>query len=180
MTLDELKNLGLSQYRAEQFTKAALTFAQAADLLAEAGQAVASAEMRNNAGVAFMAQQQWAEAVRILQGTPEIFEANHAPQREAEALANLAAAYEGLGEVARAMEGYLQAIDKLSAVGEKDTRAACYKKLGALYFKAGQQWPAIGAIEAGLGLASELSPEERRLKAVLDKAMPILKSMGKF
>lgn len=180
MTADDLKAQGLRLYQAEKFAEAAQAFAQAAHLLAEAGQAVPSAEMRNNAGVAYMAQKNWPQALEVLQGTPEIFRAHGAAQREAEALANLAAAHEGVGDVAQAMQEYLDAIDKLNAVGERDTRAACYKKLGALYHKAGQQWPAIGAIEAGLSLSSELTTEERRLKSVLDKAMPILKSLGKF
>ncbi|MBL8055661.1 MAG: hypothetical protein JNK29_03130, partial [Anaerolineales bacterium] len=92
-------------------------------------------------------------------------------RREGEALANQAAAHDGAGEVEPAVALYLQAIDCLGGAGETETRAACYKKLSALQIKLGQQLQALASMRSGLNLSSELTPKEKALKELLDKAM---------
>lgn len=173
-TATELKEQGLKHYRAERFAEAAGAFAEAAQLLAAAGQAGEAAEMRNNVCVVHMAQEQWAEALQAVQGTPEIFKQLKDPLREAQAVANLAAAHEGLGNIQEAADYYLQAIDLFGPLGEKETCSACYKKLSGLQVKLGKQLEALHSMRSGLNLSSELTAKEKMLKETIDKAMKMM------
>jgi tetratricopeptide (TPR) repeat protein len=93
---------------------------------------------------------------------------------EAQAIANLAAAHDGAGHVDEALALYQQAIDLFGAMGEKDNRAACFKKLGALQIKRGQQMQALVSMQAGLNLSPKLSAKEKTLKGVLGQAMKMI------
>ncbi len=165
---------GLADFRAERLDAAAAAFAEAARLFAEAAEPGAAAEMRNNLGVVRLAQHRWDEALAAVTGTPEVFRAQGDALREAQAVANLAAAYDGAGQVEPAAERYVEAIDLFGRLGETDTRAACFKKLGALKLRQGKQLEALGSIHSGLRLSGELSPQEKRLKGLLDKAMTMI------
>jgi tetratricopeptide (TPR) repeat protein len=94
--------------------------------------------------------------------------------REAQAVANLAAAHDGAGHVEQAAELYGQAIDLFGALNEKENRAACFKKLSALQIKQGQQLQALASMRSGLNLSSELSAKEKTLKTMLDTAMKMI------
>jgi tetratricopeptide (TPR) repeat protein len=173
-TATELKEQGLKHYRAERFDEAAAAFAQAAQLLEAAGNVGDAAEMRNNVCVVRMAQEKWAEALTAVQGTPEIFRQLNDKLREAQAVANLAAAQEGLGNIQEAVDFYLQAIDLFGPLGEKETRSACYKKLSGLQVKLGKQFEALHSMRSGLNLSSELTAKEKMLKDTIDKAMKMM------
>jgi tetratricopeptide (TPR) repeat protein len=171
MSPESLRQAGLDHYRADRLPEAAQAFAEAAAAYDAAGDRAAAAEMRNNAAVVRMAQADWAGAQAALAGTPELFRALGDRRREGEALANQAAAHDGAGDAEPAVALYLQAIDRLGEAGEAETRAACYKKLSALQIKLGQQLQALASMRSGLNLSSELSPKEKALKELLDKAM---------
>jgi tetratricopeptide (TPR) repeat protein len=174
MTPAEFKDLGLQHYRAGRFDEAARAFDEAAQACARAGDPGAAAEMRNNLGVVRLAQQDWAGALAAVEGTPEVFRALGDRLREGQAAANLAAAHDGAGQVERAAELYVQAIDLLGQAGEAETRAACFKKLSALQVQRGQQMQALASMRSGLNLSSELTPKEKMLKELLDKAMKMM------
>lgn len=170
----ELKDQGLAAFRAERLDEAAEKFALAAQAYEAAGERGAAAEMRNNLCVVKMAQQAWEAALGAVAGTPEIFRELGDRVREAQAIANLAAAHDGAGHVDEAMALYEQAVDQFGELGEKDNRAACFKKLSALQVKRGQQMQALASMQAGLNLSSELSAKEKTLKGVLNKAMKMI------
>jgi tetratricopeptide (TPR) repeat protein len=98
----ELKEHGLALYRAERYADAAEKFAEAARACEAAGDRGAAAEMRNNQCVAHMAVSQWDAALAAVEGTPEMFRALGDRMREAQAVANLAAAHDGAGHVEQA------------------------------------------------------------------------------
>lgn len=173
-TPTELKDQGLKYFRAEKLAEAAQAFAAAASAYQAQGDAAAAAEMRNNQCVALMGHQQWDAALQAVEGTPEIFRGLNDKMREAQAIANLAAAHDGAGHTEPAAEHYGQAIDLFHALGETENRAACFKKLGALQLKQGKQLQALAAMQSGLKLSTELTPEEKRLKFILDKAMNLM------
>jgi tetratricopeptide (TPR) repeat protein len=176
MTPQELKDQGLRFYRAEQYAEAAQTFDQAAQAFEAAGDRAAAAEQRNNVCVVKMAQQDWAGALAAVEGTPEVFTSLGDPLRAAQAVANLAAAHDGAGHVEQAVELYIRAIDQFGALGEKETRAACFKKLSALQIKLGQQMQALSSMRSGLNLTNPeaLTAKEKALKDLLDKAMKMM------
>ncbi len=176
MSPHELKDRGLQLYRAEHYTEAAQAFEQAAQAYEAAGDRANASEQRNNVCVVKLAQQDWAGALAAVEDTPDIFRALGEPLREAQATANLAAAHDGAGHVEQAVELYIQAIDQFGALGEKENRAACFKKLSALQIKLDQQVQALTSMRSGLNLANpaELTAKEKALKELLDKAMKMM------
>lgn len=171
MTPDELKERGLKHYRDEQYPEAANAFAEAAAGFEAVGQRAAAAEMRNNLCVVRMTQSDWTGALAAVEGTPAIFREQGDAMREAQAIANLAAAHDGAGHVEEAAQLYMQAIDRFGELGEKETRAACFKKLSNLQVKMGQKMQALASMRSGLNLSPELTPKEKMLKDLIDKAM---------
>jgi len=124
----ELKEHGLTLYRAERYADAAEKFAEAARACEAAGDRGAAAELRNNQCVAHMAVSQWDAALAAVEGTPEMFRALGDRMREAQAVANLAAAHDGAGHVEQAAELYGQAIDLSSALTGRHYRSAGRKR----------------------------------------------------
>jgi tetratricopeptide (TPR) repeat protein len=122
-----------------------------------------------------MAEKDWEAALTAVEGTPAVFHALGNRMREAQALANLAAAHDGAEHVEQAVALYEQAIDLFGELDEKENRAACFKKLSALQIKQGQQLQALASMQSGLSLSSELSPREKTLKGLLDKTMKMIK-----
>jgi len=174
MSPQALKDSGLRHYRAERYAEAAAAFVQAAAGFEAAGDSAGAAEMRNNLCVVRLAQSDWDGALAAVAGTPEVFRALGDRLREAQAVANLAAAHDGAGHVTQAAELYTQAIDLFGQLGETETRAACFKKLSALQIKLGQQMQALASMHSGLNLSAELSPKEKMLKQMIDKAVKLM------
>ena len=170
----ELKEQGLAAHRAERLSEAAEKFTEAAQAFEAAGERGAAAEMRNNLCVVKMAEEDWEAAIAAVEPTPAIFHALGDAMREAQATANLAAAHDGAGHDTVAMDLYQQAIDQFGELGEKDTRAACFKKLSGLQIKHGQQMQALASMRSGLNLTTELSPKEKALKGMLNQALKMI------
>jgi tetratricopeptide (TPR) repeat protein len=170
----ELKAQGLAHFRAERYDEAAEAFAEAASAFAAQGERGAAAEMMNNAAVVCLARQQWEMALNAAQGTPAVFHALGDKLREAQALSNVANALENLGRLDEAAPLYEQAIDLFSALGEKENRAACWKALSNLQIKQDKKLQALASMQAGLNLVEDLSPREKTLKGLLDKAMKLI------
>jgi tetratricopeptide (TPR) repeat protein len=174
----ELKETGLALYRAEKYAEAAEKFAEAARVSEQNGEAGLAAELRNNQCVALMALNQWAAALAAVEQTPAVFNTLGDRLREAQALANLAAAHDGAGHVDQAAALYEQAVDLFGELGETETRAACFKKLSALQIKQGKQLQALASMHSGLALSPQLTAKEKTLKSMLDKAMKMLGKGG--
>lgn len=173
-TSDELKTQGLNHFHAERYDEAAEAFAEAATAFAAQGERGSAAEMMNNVAVVCLARQQWGMALNAAQGTPEIFRALGDKLREAQAISNVANALDNLGRLDEAAQHYEQAIDIFSALGEKQNRAACWKALSNLQIKQDKKLQALASMHAGLNLAENLSPREKTLKGLLDKAMTLM------
>lgn len=171
MDAEQLKKTGMAHFNADRFTEAAAAFDQAALAYDLAGRAEDAAEMRNNLCVVKMSQDDWPGALAAVDGTEVVFAAAGDVRREAQAIANRAACYEGLGQVDQALQTYQQAIDRLSEVGESETRAACFKRMSGLQVKSGHQLQALASMRSGLDLTDKPSLRERMLKGMLDKAV---------
>lgn len=171
MDAEVLKNTGLGHFNADRYSEAAAAFDQAALAFEAAGRPADAAEMRNNLCVVKMSQDDFQGALAAVEGTEAVFAAAGDPRREAQAIANRAACYEGLGRVEDALQTYQRAIDLLGDIGESDTRAACYKRISGLQVKSGQQLQALASMRSGLDLTDKPSMRERMLKGMLDKAV---------
>lgn len=174
MNAERYKQDGLHHFRAERLGEAATAFDQAAVAYQLAGDGLNAAEMRNNLCVVKMAQQDWTGALAAVEGTDAIFAAAGDRLRRAQAVANLAAVHEGLGHTNEALRYYQVAVDLFGELGETETRAASFKKLGALQLKAGQQLESIVSMRSGLRLSKSLTKDEQRLKKVIDQAGKLL------
>ena len=134
MDAEALKKTGLDHFKADRFADAASAFDQAALAFEAAGRPADAAEMRNNLCVVKMSQDDWPGALAAVEGTEAVFAAAGDSRREAQAIANRAACFEGLGRVEDALQTYQRAIDLLGDIGEHETRSACYKRIS------GQSW----------------------------------------
>ncbi len=171
MDAEALKKTGLDHFKADRFADAASAFDQAALAFEAAGRSADAAEMRNNLCVVKMSQDDWPGALAAVEGTEAIFAAVGDSRREAQAIANRAACFEGLGRVEDALQTYQRAIDLLGDLGEHETRSACYKRMSGLQVKSGQQLQALASMRSGLDLTDKPSMRERMLKGMLDKAI---------
>jgi tetratricopeptide (TPR) repeat protein len=169
-----LKEQGLTLFRADNLPEAASRFSEAAERFAAEGQAVQSAEARNNLCVVRLAQEDWAGALAAVTGTPEVFQAAGDSMRQAQAVSNLAAAHAGAGDLDQAAELYERAIDLFRDLGENDNRAACWKALSAVQIKQDKKLQAMASMQAGLNLAPQLSTREKTLKGLLDRATKLM------
>ncbi len=171
MDAEALKKTGLDHFKADRFADAASAFDQSALAFEAAGRPADAAEMRNNLCVVKMSQDDWPGALAAVEGTEAVFAAAGDSRREAQAIANRAACFEGLGRVEDALQTYQRAIDLLGDIGEHETRSACYKRMSGLQVKSGQQLQALASMRSGLDLTDRPSMRERMLKGMLDKAI---------
>ena len=173
-TAAELKEQGLTFFRADNLPEAATRFSEAADQFAADGQTEQAAEARNNLCVVRLAQEDWAGAQAAVTGTPEVFQAAGDLMRQAQALSNLAAAQAGAGELDQAGELYERAIDIFRDLGENENRAACWKALAGVQIKQDKKLQAMASMQAGLNLAPNLTQREKTLKGLLDRASKMM------
>jgi tetratricopeptide (TPR) repeat protein len=174
-TAAELKEQGLSLFRQDRLAEAADRFSQARALYSAAGDAPAAAEMGNNLAVVHLAEKNFAAALEAVTGTPKVFREAGDRMREAQALSNLAAANEGLGELEAAGEGYLAAIELFTELDERENRSACWKALSGLQIKQDKKLQALASMQAGLNLqTTSLSAREKTLKGLIDKAFKLM------
>ena len=170
----ELKEQGLAFFRQEQLPEAAERFAQAASAFDAQGEPLQAAEAKNNLCVVRLAQQDWEGALAAVAGTPEVFAPAGDRLRQAQAIANLANAHDGAGQVGPAAEFYEQAIELFTELGETETRAACWKALSGVQLKQDKKFQAMASMQAGLKLAPKLSAREKTLKGLLDQAFKLM------
>lgn len=171
---DTIKEQALDFFRQDRLADAAARFGEAAQRYEQDGQPLAAAEMRNNLCVVRLAEKDWDAALAAVQGTPQVFEQAGQPLRRAQAISNLAAALDGAGRLDEAAALYEQAIDLYKELGDTENRAACWKALSNLQLKQDNKLQALASMQAGLNLQPELSPREKTLKGLIDKAFKLM------
>jgi tetratricopeptide (TPR) repeat protein len=91
------------------------------------------------------------------------------------ALANQAAALEGLGQLEAALERYTRAAEFLKQVGENEMRALVLKNISTLQLRTGKQLQALASMDAALDNQKRLSWRERMLQKLLRVPLDMLK-----
>ena len=177
-TANEAKERGLQLFQDEKLTEAAAQFEEAARLYAAAGDPIGSAEMRNNLGVVRLAEKDYDAALSAVQGTPALFAEHGLKLRQAQATSNLANALDGAGRLDEAARLYEEAIDLYKELGDTENRAACWKALSNLQIKQDDKLQSLASMKNALSLQSELSPKEKTLKGLIDKAFTLMKAKG--
>jgi tetratricopeptide (TPR) repeat protein len=170
----EIQDEGLAHFRADRLAEAGDSFAAAAEAFVTQDEPLKAAEARNNLCVVRLAEQNWEAALAAVSGTPETFAAAGDRLRHAQALSNLAAAHAGAGHLDEAARLYEQAIDGFTEPGEAENRAACWKALSAVQIKQDNKLQAMASMRSGLNLTPKLTPREKTLRGLLDKAIKMM------
>lgn len=159
---------GKSAYQNGDFMNAAQLFEAARQGYETAGDSLTSAEMANNASVAYVQAGEADAALKAVEGTPAIFAAAGDLRRQGMALGNYAAAMEGLNRLQEAAEYYQQSAEVLQQAGEDQLRANVLQSLSTLQFRTGKQLQALASMQAGLEGMKKPNPRQRILKRLLD------------
>jgi tetratricopeptide (TPR) repeat protein len=166
---------GQKAFQTGKFTDAALAFVQAERAFRVGGLNVEAAEAANNASVAQLKAGDPAAALQSAEGTDTAFAAAGDIRKQGMAVANQAAALEGLGRLDEALERYTRAGELLKQCGEKELRAMVLKNISTLQLRTGKQLQALASMDAALDNQPKLSLRERLLHKLLRVPLDMLK-----
>ena len=142
-------------------------FAEAAEMFLADGDALMTAEMKNNLCVACLAAKDARYALQSVEGTDQVFAAAGDLRRQGMALANQAAALQGLKRKEEAVEFYKKSAVVLEQAGELDLRADVYRALAGLEVSHGKMIDAVTAMQSGLMGIEKPNLKQRILKKLL-------------
>jgi len=174
LTPKELVEEGQAAYQRGDYTAAAQDFYAASKGYDALGDALTSAEMLNNCSVAHLKAGESEAALKVVEGTEEIFAKAGDLRRQGIALGNLGAALEALDRLEEALTAYEKSGDLLKEAGEKELRAHVMKSLSAIQLRTGRQMEAIATMQAGLDGLDRPSLKQRLLKVLLRTPFKIL------
>ena len=163
----EIADQAKRTYQAGDYPAAVQAFAEAVSAYAEAGDALMSAEMKNNQSVALLRDKQAQAALEAAQGTDAIFAEAGDTRRQGMALANQASALESLKRFKEAIDFYTRAGGALEKAGEMDLRLEVMQLLSALYLRRFKFYDAISALQSGLAAVKNPTPKQRFMKKLL-------------
>ena len=125
------------EYQKGAYAAAADLFLQAAQAYESAQDALNAAEMKNNQSVALLQAGKAEAALQATDGTEEIFLKAGDLKRQGIAVANRAAAYEGMNKINEALGEYNRAGEIFEAIGEGDMHSVVRKATAQIYLKRG-------------------------------------------
>jgi tetratricopeptide (TPR) repeat protein len=163
----KMKDKGQAAFKAGQFLEAARFFDQAASNFLAQQDPLTAAEMQNNRSVALLKAGFPQDALAATLGTDEQFANAGDAYRQAIALGNQAAAYEGLGELDKALSCYQLSSDLLKTLNEKEMRAFVLQNISAVQMRMGKQLEAMASMNTALESKKGLSIREKLLKNLL-------------
>lgn len=164
-------------YRSAHYREAAQLFKAAQAAYEQRDDALMAAEMANNASVAYLQAGDGAQALAVVEGTPQVFAAKGDLRRQGMALGNRAAALEALERYDEAEEEYLHAAAVLQEAGEDQLRAQTMQALSALQLRRGQRLQALASMYSGLEEVRHPTPKQSFVKRLL--AIPVEMLTGK-
>ena len=167
LTSTDLVEEGKSAVKRGDFLNAAHLFEAAAQGFETMGDALTSAEMRNNSSVAYLRGGDGQAALESVEGTPPIFAAAGDLRRQGMALGNLGAALEAVKRLAEAENAYHQSADLLGTVGEGEMRSQVLQSLSALQLRTGRQMEAMASMQSGLEGLTKPSAKQSILSRIL-------------
>jgi tetratricopeptide (TPR) repeat protein len=133
-----LAEQGKQEYSSGKYASAADLFSQAAQAYENMQDALKAAEMRNNQSVALLQAGNAKDALRVTDGTEEVFQKAGDLKRQGIAVGNRAAALEGLKKWEDALVEYERAASLLEQVGEGDLHSVVRKAAANLNLKRGK------------------------------------------
>jgi len=176
---EELAKKGKSEFKKGDHLAAAHTFEAASQGYRVSGKLLDSAELANNASVAYLQAGEAPEALRIVEGTPEVFEQSGDLRRQGMALGNYASALEALDRLDEASESYRHSAEILEQAGEDQLRANVMHSLSTLQLRSGRQLQALASMHSGIDGVKKPSPRQRMLKRLLNIPFDMLNKNNK-
>jgi tetratricopeptide (TPR) repeat protein len=163
----ELVDQAKRTYQAGDYLQAGQEFAQAASAYASAGDAMMTAEMKNNQSVALLLSGDAQAALAVIEGTEKVFADAGDFRRQGMALANQASALQALKRLKDSMEYYQRAGAALERAGEGDLRADVMQQLSVLHMRRFKFYDAILTLQSGLAGVKNPSLKQRLMKKIL-------------
>lgn len=133
-----LAEQGKQEYSSGKYAAAADLFSQAAQAYENMQDALNAAEMKNNQSVALLQAGSAKDALRVTDGTEEVFQKAGDLKRQGIAVGNRAAALEGLKKWEEALAEYERAASLLEQAGEGDLHSVVRKAAANLNLKRGK------------------------------------------
>ena len=137
MNAKALAEQGKQEYGKGAFLFAANKFSQAAEAYHAAHDELNAAEMKNNESVALVKAGKAEAALQATDGTEEIFQKAGDLKRQGVAIANRAAALEGLKRLNEAVAEYNRAAVIFEEIGEGDMHSIVRKASAEIFLKRG-------------------------------------------
>jgi len=137
MDVKTLAEQGKQEYGKGAYGIAADLFSQAAQAYNAVQDELNAAEMKNNQSVALLKAGKAEAALHATDGTEEIFQKAGDLKRQGIAVANRAAALEGLKKLSEAMDEYNRAANIFEEAGEGDMHSILRKATAELFLKRG-------------------------------------------
>jgi len=137
MDAKSLAEQATQEYTKGEFAAAAGFFAQAAQAYSHGQDELNAAEMKNNQSVALLKAGKAKDALQATDGTEAIFQKAGDLKRQGIAVANRAAALEGLKQVNEALAEYNRAADIFEQAGEGDMHSIVRKATAEIFLKRG-------------------------------------------
>jgi tetratricopeptide (TPR) repeat protein len=163
----EIADRARTAYQAGDFLPAAGAYADAASLYAAEGDALMSAEMKNNQSVVLLRAGQAQAALDAARGTEKTFAAAGDSRRQGMALANQASALQALKKPKEAIELYKGSAEALEKAGEWDMRVDVMQLLSTLYLRRFKFYDAVLTLQSGLAGVKNPTPRQRLMKKIL-------------
>lgn len=149
-TASSLEAEGHRAFREGRFLEAAQAFSQAEEQLRGPSDGPRAAQMANNRSVALLQAGKSRPALEAVQGTPEVFAAAGEKGLQAQALGNLAAALEAVGEPVQAEKRYHEALSLFERVGDDDSRHHTLRALSRLQLARGRPYEAAATLQEAM------------------------------
>ena len=137
MDAKTLAEQGKQEYANGAFGTAANLFSQAAQAYVDVQDELNAAEMKNNQSVALLKAGKAEKALQATEGTEAVFQKAGDLKRQGIAIANRAAALEGLKQLNEAVNEYNRAADIFEAAGEGEMHSVVRKATAEIFLKRG-------------------------------------------
>jgi tetratricopeptide (TPR) repeat protein len=168
-----LEQRALAAYEAERYDEAIDLFKSAHGATDDP---LKSAELANSLSVILLKEGQNTEALDIIRGTPEVFEAEGDIGRQARATGNLAAALEACGELEEAERAYREAADLLETTGDEEERMLTLNALSQLQLRQRRPFDAAATMQAGVSTERPSGFRARLIQFLLRLSSRLLRS----
>lgn len=167
ITTEQLSKEAERAYKAKDYIAAAQAYEAAADAYSHLDEIIQSAEMRNNASVAYLQGKQAQKAFDAAENTDQVFAEAGDFRKQAIALGNQAAALEALNQLEAAANKYQESSSLLKQIGDHELRPTVMQALSGVQLRLGQQMDALVSMQAGLDEIEKPNLKQKLAKKIL-------------